>query len=187
MKALQTWSDYGDIQNFTAFGRNVRRAALKHIGIILDSQHGCGWSDGGCLVLAKGLSQWSGGYLDLMAICLNDSNHSNRSQDAAVDHALVSWVDDTRGVRLCIDGDGLCTESELLQRWGDMEGRPNGTLRPWHEVSMYSKIPDEPDLSARLASALELELGQFSPDVLMRIADKCGPVEKRVLHCMENN
>jgi hypothetical protein len=95
----------------------------------LYANHPCGWFDGGCLILAQAVRDWLCAELVFVE---SDSG-------AEFDHAAVAISNPQHsGELLFIDGDGVSTELELLDRWRWVERLPKPRIRrfvkhPFHD------------------------------------------------------
>lgn len=108
----------------------------------------CGWTNGGCRILADALVQWSEGALSLAAVW-----ERFPSGYVAVTH-VVARIDD-----IYIDGDGPGLEDELLDRRPAF--RKPRTLWMGEYDSAYCNADIDPVVSDQLAGRLKERFGQF--------------------------
>lgn len=129
------------------------KKALHQPVISLFNYNGCGFFDGGCLLLADALVSWSGGEIKLAAIA--------RSRfSGQVDH----WMGELNvaGERLFLDANGLQTEAGLLSYWEREELREPVDLMPNPVFDEASEIPRDGHFSQRIAGEIEQALGTFA-------------------------
>ena len=154
----------GIVRNHTQFGRDLAAFSKENIRIVSNG-HGfeCGWLDGGCLIFAKGLSMWSMGEMEVHGLCATENNR------LVVHHAICLWQD-----KLCIDAEGVCSKSEIPEKWRDMEEIGNSHLLPWKKCEPFSRIPFSAGLSIKLADSLRKKFGLFDEILFDDAIEKIG-------------
>jgi hypothetical protein len=125
----------------------------------LIEKHGCGWFDGGCLILAQAVRTWTHGEL---AAIRSDSG-------ATFDHAVIAIKDpEDRKELLFIDADGVFDEFELLEKWRRAERLQN----PRIERRFRHPFQDR-SLSRWLAKQLSAKFGAAEGNLISRIGRAC--------------
>lgn len=129
------------------------KKALDQPIISLYHYNGCGFFDGGCLLLADALVEWSGGGIKLAAIA------RTRFGDA-IDH----WVGEfeVAGEKLYIDANGVQSESSLISYWEIEELREPVMLVASPQYDEAREIPRDAVFSHRIASGILEALGPYS-------------------------
>lgn len=152
----------GEIRNHTAFGRDLVEIAQSQIDSPLNI-HGCGWTDGGCLIFALGLQQWSMGKIQMAGVYWTP----NDGFGEILDHVVGCWTS-PEGDKIYLDADGICLEAELIARWTEMDRYKEGCRIAMidNEVWQESEIPRDFAISKSLARALESKWGRFEPGIL---------------------
>lgn len=111
-------------------------------GFHLVEPTGGGWIDGGCRILAEGVQEWLGPENARLVTIDNGDQH-------AIEHVAVKVGSHY------IDGDGVATGSELLDRWELTENVPNPEVRGTdRDILDSTVIPKDGALSAKVATAL---------------------------------
>ena len=146
----------GRFVNHLPFGRALRRYLQS--AQALELLPGCGWLDGGCLILRDALTHWSKGALRAGA-----SVRSHRSV-TYVDHGFA-WFE-ANGQRILLDGDGLQDAAGLRQKLERLEGiQPAGIL--FSDEALIVGILTDPKASRALADRLSRRFGGFSSDLIL--------------------
>ena len=129
------------------------KAALDQPIISLYHYNGCGFFDGGCLLLADALVEWSGGDIKLAAI-------SRSRFHGQVDH----WVGELNiaGERLFLDANGLQTEQGLLTYWREEEVMEPVAFIDQPVFDEAREIPRDRKFSAKIASEICNSLGLYT-------------------------
>ncbi|RIY41144.1 hypothetical protein [Neopusillimonas maritima] len=160
------WQDFSTTptENFHPFGDELATFLLEDEQLDLLSH--CGWMDGGCLVLACALSQWSMGQLSPQAWI-----RPRAGDQVVVDHYAVAI--ELEGEWLFLDGDGLGTAADFEYKM-QLECGQAGYLasapmtyykkaclgqRPCEEANLYPGNP-----VPRLVKALSQHFGDFEVD-----------------------
>lgn len=139
--------------------RTLKRAssgfkkALHQPVISLFHYNGCGFFDGGCLLLADALVEWSGGDIKLAAI-------SRSRFYGQVDH----WVGELNiaGERLFLDANGLQTEQSLLTYWHEEEVMEPVALIDQPVFDEAREIPRDRQFSAKIANEIGDSIGLYA-------------------------
>lgn len=146
---IQSFDDV-DVYNLHPFGGDLQQFCLDN----LDVFNGHGFLDGGCYALAlaiKGYIENGGGQAELYSI----------GRPGIIDHLVVRVI--ASDVVLYLDGDGLATERDLMEKMQLLEDIAAPIIRPF-DASLHahsamgipsyeqSGVPDE--LGNRLQSAL---------------------------------
>lgn len=129
------------------------KTALDQPVISLYHYNGCGFFDGGCLLLADAMVEWSGGDIKLAAIA--------RTRFAGeVDH----WIGELElaGERFFLDANGIQTAEQLLSFWEAEELREPVMLMASPQFDEAREIPRDIAFSKRLATELLEALGSYS-------------------------
>lgn len=133
----------------------LKRALNSREGFdIIFSARECGWLDGGCWDLAKGIQRWMGH--EALVVCVHDF------QGAPQHFAVRLWLDD-----IYIDGDGLSSSKELLDRMvkeefvdgpPTIENVPGNLQSPVNEIECDDQVSDAVSafLSKRFGSGEEM-------------------------------
>jgi hypothetical protein len=164
---LQAWTAH-TTRNFTPFGRDLAALANQLTPLIVNT-HNCGWLDGGCLIFAQGLAQWSLGALSIEAIVVHADDGD------LVDHAVCCWTEPDSGGRIYLDADGLYTAEDLTSKWSQLHHRAEARIAWWPEGEHY--IPQDAAVSRQLVRSLERNFGGFDPFSLLESA--CDILEAR--------
>lgn len=105
-----------DEPRFPWRSRDLRRALWEGAGEALIARLDCGWNDGLCGVLALALHRYFGPTSQLMVL-------------GCQQHAVCHIVCLQQGHY--VDGDGISTARQLLNRWQRLERQPAPFLRPY--------------------------------------------------------
>lgn len=162
------WQSFDDgiAQNLHPFGQDLQ--AFLQQDHQLQILPGCGWMDGGCLILAAALRTWSQGKLGVAA-WMRECAHTD--DGLLVDHYAATVLDED--VLVLLDGDGLGTYGDFTAKMG-LEQASEGFLvvdaMPYFEMACAGRRPDVeanlypnnpvPELARRLGNAF----GDFSMD-----------------------
>lgn len=144
--------------NHLPFGRALHRF-LQSNGV-LALLPGCGWLDGGCLILREALVQWGSGELS--------PGVSARTREAKsfVDHGFA-WLD-LNGQRIILDGDGVQDEEGLQRKLELLEGVRPSQIHFGQHSSVVAGILVDQSASTLLADRLSRRFGRFSPDLISK-------------------
>jgi len=125
-----------------AFGRKLRRVLRSKRGWKILEHWDCGWTDGGCLVLAKALRLWLG--------C---GKVSGVWEGSIQHHAVLSvgqWI---------IDGDGISAKRGFARLWGKREGYVNARLGDFNfDVAVRQGVKGDCGLEKEVVSLLDSNL-----------------------------
>ena len=141
------------VTNNTEFGRQIEafgRAALDEIAPDYTWFHS-GWQDGGCLMFARALQEWSGGALGLAVI-------RSRQAPEVVQHVICQVGED-----LYIDSDGMGKAEDMCQKASDLEFVPMPYLELADHTTDMGEILDHEGLRERLIGLMHDALGTFEP------------------------
>jgi hypothetical protein len=141
----------GEVTNHTEFGRQIEafgRDALDEIAPVFTWFHG-EWQNGGCLMLARALQQWSDGALGLAVI-------RSRRCPEIVQHVICQVGDN-----LYVDSDGMGTAEDMCRKASDLEYLPEPYLEVADEVTDMGEIIDHKGLRTRLVELMTERLGVF--------------------------
>jgi len=136
------------VENALPFGKQLQAAAKAMLEDFVPDQD-CGFQDGGCLMFAVALQNWSGGVLELAAIYRPD--RPGRAQ-----HVVARF-----GTELFLDSDGAGLESDLTAKMAALEGVPEAFIAGWDSALNQGDIPFDAMAMARLVRQLEHRLGAF--------------------------
>lgn len=121
----------------------------------LNDKHGCGWFDGGCLILAQAVRSWTGGQL---AAIQSDTG-------APFDHAVAAVKDpENRKELLFIDADGVFDEFELLEKWTRVERLRNPRIQ-----TLWRQPFQDRSLSMWLAKQLRRKFGSLEGSLVWNL------------------
>lgn len=160
------WQSFveGVAQNQHPFGADLQAFLWEESQVELLPE--CGWLDGGCLILASAIRAWSLGQAGIAAWV---RPYDQSPDGLLVDHYAATLCDE--GQLLFIDGDGIGTEDDFIEKMG-MEPDRGGFLmpdalvlfdaacagqRPCNEVNLAPRNP-----AALLARRLGQAFGPFS-------------------------
>ncbi|WP_338923821.1 hypothetical protein V0M98_37065 (plasmid) [Pseudomonas silesiensis] len=138
--------------NIAAVNRQFRKALYEPV-ISLYHYNGCGFFDGGCLLLADALVQWSDGDLNLGAI----DRVSNKSESG--DHWFVSM--NVAGRTFLLDANGLKLPAPYRRYFEKEEVREPCVFleNPQHKPD--SEVPRDAAFSKILCNQLITALGTY--------------------------
>lgn len=162
MEKLQSITEDCAVVNHTKAGKKLQRFSKANISLILNSYLECGWCDGGCLIFAEGLRDWS---YDTLAI--GGIKTYFKEGTWTIDHYFVYNGDTLTGDTLCIDADGVSTAKELLFKWYTFEiancpHRLSSSLASMEELDVTTtEVPRDLFLSAKVSELLKDQLGTF--------------------------
>lgn len=151
---IQSFDDT-DVYNLHPFGGDLQQFCLDNLDVF--DGHGHGFLDGGCYALAlalKGYIENGGGQAELYSI----------GRPSIIDHLVVRVKID--GVALYLDGDGLSTERDLMEKMQLLEDIAAPVIRPF-DASLYARndrvIPsyEEAGVPVELQKRLQRTLGEF--------------------------
>jgi hypothetical protein len=143
--------------NHLPFGRALRRYLQSNRA--LELLPGCGWMDGGCLILREALIFWSEGTLHAGA------SIRSRQSRAYVDHGFA-WLEDSNR-RILLDGDGVQDVAGMCRKLERLEGvRPSEIL--FTADGLVVGIPIDTAASRALADRLYHRFGGFSIDLILQ-------------------
>lgn len=128
------------------------KGALDQPIISLYHYNGCGFFDGGCLLLADALVEWSGGDIKLAAL-------ARTRFGGEVDH----WVGELElaGETVYLDANGVQSESKLLSYWASEELMEPVMLLASPQFDEAREIPRDLDFSHRVACEILGALGPY--------------------------
>jgi len=106
--------------------------------------NGCGWNDGGCMILATAL-QLIAPEGKLAAII-------DAQRPGVAQHVLLEIS--VQGQTWYIDADGATDEDGLLDRWRKLEALAQPQLVPFERQLLDDETPDDPAASTNLAQHL---------------------------------
>lgn len=138
----------GSLSNSLPFGKELRSAARAMLNDFVPLQD-CGFQDGGCLMFATALRDWSGDVLELAAVYRAD--RPGRAQ-----HVVARF-----GEGLFLDSDGAATEADLLAKMNRLEGLPDPYVGEWSTAANQEEIPFDASAVDMLRLRLEQHLGRF--------------------------
>ena len=147
------------ILNTSVFGRTLQSFARSHTAQF-SAQTGYEFHNGGCLMFATALQDWSDGQLCLRAFI------------RAAEHPFIYHVAAAYDVqiKICLDCDGLGTEDDVFEKYRRLDLLDD--LRSY-DVKMPKVIPVSGDIGgipyddalvANLTQQMRLTLGAFHPD-----------------------
>lgn len=126
--------------------------AMEAPVVALYHYNGCGFFDGGCLLLADALNIWSSGQIQLAAM--------GRSRfKGLVDHWVGSFG--VAGQEFFIDANGVQTQKALLRYWEEEELMETSDMIDSPAYDPERGIPRDLEFSKQLAGQLETALGSF--------------------------
>lgn len=138
--------------NQTLVGRSLQQVARK-LGGDFAKAAGYGFQDGGCLIFASALCNWSRGTLELAAI--HRVGHSGQAQ-----HVVARF-----GTALFLDSDGVATEEDILRKMREVEHLRDPVAGDYDEGSR-GEIPINTALISVLERELLNRLGTFERSML---------------------
>ncbi|MBA3824371.1 MAG: hypothetical protein H0X24_10820 [Ktedonobacterales bacterium] len=100
---------------------------------------GYGWNDGGCLQLARALVHILGSDASLVMV-------------RCPQHRWCHVVTQCGGWYL--DGDGIATGAQMIQRWQVIEGHVAAWLAPFDATLVNQETPDNPSVAATIVDLL---------------------------------
>ncbi len=129
-------------------GRAVRRALWTDEALAL-LPVGCGWNDGGCLLLADALCVLLGGDARLIAVV--------SGVDRVAQHYVVR-LPPRHGPGWYLDADGAALYATLLRRWSEVERVRLPRLVPAANAVRHLDVPRDPQVSERIARWLRKQV-----------------------------
>lgn len=147
----------GKFRNHHRFGKTLQ--ATLETNEALEVLPGCGWLNGGCMILSHALVAWSQGALQQGA-CLRSKNGMKY-----VDHAFAWCTVD--GERWLFDGDGLQLEPELRTKLNVREQITPEEIRYESCARLAFGILLDRKASRALVSVMQKRIGPFSIDLLI--------------------
>ncbi len=129
-------------ENPRAAGRLVHAAVWTDEALALLG--GCGWNDGGCVLLTSALSRLLAGQAHRTVALLGRGPWAQ--------HALVEVALD--GGAWCLDSDGAATRDEVLHHWRTVERVSDPILVELDDALIHPETPRDPDLADRVAAYL---------------------------------
>lgn len=149
----------GSACNLTPFGRSLRRFLLTKTDLLPSGT----WMSGGCWTLAAALQTWSNGALSLYTVWGRGIPQHVVAGGRFSDGRLLG-----DGRLLCLDGDGLAWDTELLTKMRWIEGVNNPTLMPFDQAALESVgIECYPLAVATLIRSLRTTFGEWSWDQVL--------------------
>jgi hypothetical protein len=133
----------------------VFKEALTEPVIALYHYNGCGFFDGGCLLLAHALHLWSKESLK-MAGCVREIIQDQTQ----VDHWFVTAQ--IGGKSYYLDANGLMKPAVFLRYWMESEGLGPILRCDNPEPDQSGEAPWDPSFSALLATQIEAALGPYT-------------------------
>lgn len=130
------------------------RKALAEPVKSLYHYNGCGFFDGGCLLLADALALWSGADLKLGG-CVREAHRHTID----VDHWFVTT--ERLGSLLCLDANGLMTLGAFKRHWEHVEALGPVMFRTAPSPITGGEIPRDLAFSELLANQVEQALGDY--------------------------
>jgi hypothetical protein len=106
---------------------------------------GCGWTDGGCLILADALHRLVQPAGRLVAIV-------DRTRGQIAQHVLLELPGPDQVWYL--DGDGASSSNDVLQRWRTTEALARPLLAPLHAAHLHEQTPRSSQAAQALARQL---------------------------------
>ncbi|WP_156675887.1 hypothetical protein [Pseudomonas sp. Leaf58] len=156
--------------NLSATNKAFKKALSEPIKSLYH-YNGCGFFDGGCLLLADALVLWSGGDLKLGG-CVREAH--KRTID--VDHWFVTT--ERLDSLLCLDANGLMTPSAFIRYWEHVEALGQIMFRIQPSPRVDGEIPRDLMFSKLLSNQLEQALGpyeQWIAEVIQNCVSSQGP------------
>ena len=141
-----------DTRAVREFGRKLHRVLCSKCGFAILDGWQCGWTDGGCLVLANALRRWLGEG-EIVSVW-EDLVYDNRSPDHVQHHTILSingWV---------VDGDGVAERNKFLELWREREGVGivrYGVFDP--DVAWEQGLASRPELEEEVERLLDSKFG----------------------------
>lgn len=129
------------------------QGALEKSVVSLYHYNGCGFFDGGCLLLADALVEWGAGCIQLAAIVRERFGGS-------IDHWVVKF--DLAGETVYLDANGVQDAPKLLRYWSTEELHERVMLVASPVYDEHSEIPRDLDFSRRLAGEILVALGPYA-------------------------
>jgi len=120
--------------DITRIGKDLKKTLNSNKGLKLLNQWQCGWTDGGCLVLAKALRRWLGEGnilgvwepVPLVAKNVKSKRYQIPLHKEDIQHHAVLQINNW-----LIDGDGIFTRDVFMARWNASIYRDRVELRPF--------------------------------------------------------
>lgn len=154
------------VLNSHPFGRALQSFGRTRIAPFAEVTQ-FGFQDGGCLMFAMALRDWSEGNLKLSAVY-----SSTRGLQAQ--HVVATLAGD---VPLYLDSDGVGTEYDILAKGERFDWLEGGYVDAYCEIG-ESTIPRDDSLIADLALRLGRRFGPFNSDLFATFewpSASCGP------------
>ncbi len=153
MKHIQSIRE-GRVQNKHPFGSALHRFLRSNDVFSLIYRHGCGWTDGGCVTLSFAFKQWLGDDAEVCCIYKRPGYEQ---------HVIVRLF----GEDLFLDGDGMGTSDDLLEKMRELEGLTGEFyIGPFN----FEKIPEGMELFREtaddIAALLRKKFEYFKEDCM---------------------
>jgi hypothetical protein len=164
MIATQSLSK-SSIRNHTDFGKRLQRFARIEQSRLV-AEHGFGFQDGGCGILAQAIVDWSGGALAFGAF------YRSEACDNVIQH-LVAHLDG-----LCLDSDGLATSAEVSSKLAHFEHPGFYVFSNIGQSLPPNAIPVDGRASRLIEVRASKSFGPFSSSLLLRTPDLPANAER---------
>jgi len=129
-----------------------------------------GWTQGGCLVAARGIQRFIANSLKGTAADLRVSLVAVATDETEAAHVLVKLCKD--GAERFLDTSGVWTREELLRRLAQEYQYDAYTQVPWEKVALARvRIPFDAAIAQSVEKTLVQALGSFTPACVFPMVD----------------